>query len=81
MDIAHNSLPEGEDPYTILSFENDAKLKVTVSFEGDFAALVEHTDDDREAKAVVAANVFGLLYAAFGGEVPTDAESGGDEAA
>lgn len=81
MDIVHNHLPKGEDPHTILSFENDAKIKLTISFEGEFAPLVDYTDDEGVAKMALTTNIFGLVYAAFGGEVPADAESDDGETA
>lgn len=81
MDIVHNQLPKGEDPYTSMLFDNGATLKITLSFEGDFAELVDYTEDDGVAKMAITSNVFGLIYAAFGGEVPINAESGDGETA
>lgn len=81
MDIVHNHLPKGEDPYTSLLFENGANLKITLSFDGNFAELVDYTDDDNNARAAIAASIFSLIYTSFGGEVPVDAESDDGETA
>ena len=81
VDIVHNQLPKGEDPYSSLLFENGASLKITLSFDGNFAELVDYTDDDNNAKAAIAASIFSFIYASFGGEVPVDAESDDGEAA
>lgn len=81
VDIVHNQLPKGEDPYTSMLFDNGATLKITLSFKGDFAELVDYTEDDDVAKAAIASNVFGLIYAAFGGEAPINAESSDGETA
>lgn len=81
MDIAVNHLPKGEDPYVVLSFEGGAEIKLTLSLKGEFATMMDYTDDEGVAKAALVTNIFGLVYAAFGGEVPANAESSDGETA
>lgn len=61
-------LPEGESPYTTLTFESNGQkvsLKVTLDFDGPWAAMFEGEHDEETARNGFAGELFAALADMF----------------
>ena len=78
--ITNVPIADDEDPYVIFTFSDDIKLKVTLSFEGDWLSMFEQDSTETESRQGFARELFTRIAELFIGEIE-DAEGDDGEAA